>query len=216
MQQLLDEKDAEIRRLQALLAAHSSASSSSSCSPSPPSPAAPTPPTPTKDRSESHSWVKIKSTRLRRSSTTSTTKTEVEQLDSISTELTQPYDVVLQGGGPLGCQLSRVYVAVRRDGTTGGSLSKLFALSGAGANAHLATPFILQERVIVVKVEQGGAAEQAGVLVGSTLCALNNIPMHSVGYTSILQQIRAASSKKRNLSLFCLIFRFFFLLFTYL
>ena len=200
MQQLLDEKDAEIRRLQALLAAHSSApssssSSSSSSSPPPAAPPSPTPPNPTKDRSESQSWVKIKSTRLRRSSTTSTTKTEVEQLDSIYTELTQPYDVILQGGGPLGCQLSRVYVAVRRDGTTGGSLSKLFALSGAGANAHLATPFILQERVIVVKVEKGGAAEQAGVLVGSTLCALNNIPMHSVGYTSILQQIRVASSK---------------------
>ena len=120
-----DEKDAEISRLRALLAAAAERTSTKS--------------------SNTEEWVHLE-TRLPIQPTEETEQKEV----------TQPYEVVLHGQGSLGFQLSRAFVAVRRSVQTAaaeGRLSKLYALSGAGTNAAMASPYVLQERAVVLKVE---------------------------------------------------------------
>ena len=169
----LQEKDAEIQRLKALLKErkheqlHQNDVSATSSSPP-----------------DEKGWVHLE-TRLRAS-------TMEDEANMQHVEVTQPYECVLKGQGALGFQLTRVLVAVRRDGSEGGSLSKLYALSNSGVNAQLAAPFVLQERAVVLKVEAGGTAQNAGVVAGSTLRALNGQSVLHLTYANTLQTIRSA------------------------
>ena len=178
-----DEKDAEIARLKTLLAAKRT----STTLPRNPGNAAAANGT----TSNTEEWVHLE-TRL---PIQPTEETEQQQV-------TQPYEVVLHGQGSLGFQLSRAFVAVCRSMQTAaaeGRLSKLYALSGAGTNATMASPYVLQERAVVLKVEPNGTAKKAGVVVGSSLRALNGQSVLNLPYSTVLQSIRTAARPLRLL-----------------
>ena len=110
-------------------------------------------------------------------------------------DVTQPYESVLRGNGTLGFQLVKAFVSVRRDGVenAGIGLSKLFNPS------VLAAPFAIQERAVVVSVQDEGVAHGAGVVVGSTLRAINGVSTDSLNYSTVLSTIRAAGRPLRLL-----------------
>ena len=162
--QILDEKDAEIQRLKALLAQSNTVATTGTTE---------------------EQWVHLE-TRL-------STPSTVDGEDEIN-EVFQPYEVILNGENSLGFQLARAFVAVRRKSDSEqGTLSKIVSFGTdafTGSNAALAAPFILQERAIVLKVEPGGIAMKAGIVVGSTLRALNGKSVLNLTYTAILQNLR--------------------------
>ena len=172
MEEILAAKDAEIERLRSQLARVSEYQEG-----------------PSGSRDGDELWATLE-TRLR----SSTGESESENDPKSESQVTQPYECVLRGTGALGFQLAKSFVSVQKDDTdAAASLSKLFGSSS------LAAPFVIQERAVVVNVKAGGVAEEAGVIIGSSLRAINGVSVDTMNYATILATIRSAMRPLRLL-----------------
>lgn len=162
------------------------------------------------------------SQQLRRSSTTTEGSTVAElkswdilddDLDCEKTEeveeVVQPYEVVLDQPA-LGFKLRRTFVTVRQshqagaEGSAGSGLRRSVAYNHvasflSNAASSLATQFVLAERATVGRLEPGGAADTAGVQVGSSIYAINGQTVQGNTFSSIIAHLRQCDRPLRLL-----------------